>query len=135
MMHLDHCQPLTLTFFLCLAEQCLVCVYLCFLNITSSSDTAIWRVSYLNPKVDILSYFSTNTDLVILIRSASNEYQQHTFLWRNKQNIFLTPPLIWSYKQFQNQTTKAPDQTAQMYMLIWVLLHIAFTLNIQTEML
>ena len=27
----------------------------------------------------------------------SNEYPQHMFLWRNKKNIFLIPPQIWSY--------------------------------------
>ena len=27
----------------------------------------------------------------------SNEYPQHMFSWRNKKNIFLIPPLIWSY--------------------------------------
>ena len=27
----------------------------------------------------------------------SNEYPQHMFLWRNKKNIFLDNPLIWSY--------------------------------------
>ena len=35
--------------------------------------------------------------VVILIRSASNEYPQHMFLWRSKKNTFLIPTLIWSY--------------------------------------
>ena len=28
---------------------------------------------------------------------ASNEYPQCLFSWRNKENIYLIPPLIWSY--------------------------------------
>ena len=35
--------------------------------------------------------------VVVLIRSASNEYPQRMFLWRSKKNTFLIPTLIWSY--------------------------------------
>ena len=34
----------------------------------------------------------------LLCQSASNEYPQHMFSWRNKiKNIYLIPPLIWRY--------------------------------------
>ena len=28
-----------------------------------------------------------------------NEYPQHMFSWRNKENIYLDIPLFWSYSQ------------------------------------
>ena len=30
-------------------------------------------------------------------RGASNEYPQHMFLWRSKENIYMDTTLIWSY--------------------------------------
>ena len=37
-------------------------------------------------------------------RSASNEYPQHMFSWRNKKNIMWVPPLICSYEDLVNQS-------------------------------
>ena len=31
------------------------------------------------------------------LQGASNKYPQHIFLWRNKKNIFMLAPPIWSY--------------------------------------
>ena len=38
--------------------------------------------------------------------SASNEYPQYRLSWRNKKNIFLIPPLIWSYGRYGNHDTR-----------------------------
>ena len=56
--------------------------------------------------IDIFLISPQKHVLLVLIRSArwgaSNEYQQHMFLWRNKKNICQVAPLIWSYASLFN---------------------------------
>ena len=76
-------------------------------NILGSNAVSIAtdKALFSSKKCWYISYFSTKTYLVVLIRSASvrpwwgasNEYPQHIFLLRNKKNIMWIPPLICSY--------------------------------------
>ena len=54
------------------------------------------------PLLEIIKVKITRVDCIVVINGSafqgiSNEYPQHTFLWRNKKNIMWIFPLIWSY--------------------------------------
>ena len=57
--------------------------------------------AHFQPKInDIYLFLHENVCCVYSLeaphRGASNEYTQHMFSWRNKKNISLIRPLIWS---------------------------------------
>ena len=84
---------------LCSADTVFLFCYKIIRNLTIATDKTLFFIQ----KCWYLSYFSTKTYVVVLIRSASarrgasNEYPQRTFSSRNKKNIMWIPPLICSY--------------------------------------
>ena len=71
-------------------------MYRRWLLLRGDCSTGLDKVLFSVKKYWHFSCFSSKTYVVVLIRSASNEYRQHLFSWRNNKNIVGIPRLIWS---------------------------------------
>ena len=79
----------------------LVGIFLSPLNINNGfylSSIAPVKAFFNQKNVDIFPISPQKHMLWVLIRGASMS-THNMFLWRNTKNIFLLPPLIWSYIQ------------------------------------